>query len=238
MRIIHLTSTESTNLDARRLAEAADFGPLWVLAEEQTGGRGRRGRNWVSPKGNFYGSFLFPTDKPPAQRSLYSFVIALGIYEALKEVHMAGDFNLKWPNDLLLGGAKISGMLLETGLTHQQAWVVAGIGVNLSSSPKDTPYPATHLGAFLDSVSQPHEFLSNLSERINHWKSVFEISGFEPIREAWLEGAANIPGPVNVRLPDDTFEGMAIDLKHDGALQVRLANGTIRQVHAGDVFPG
>lgn len=238
MRIIRLTSTESTNLDARRLAEGADFGPLWVLAETQTGGRGRRGRNWVSPKGNFYGSFLFPTDKTQVQRSLYSFVMALGIYEALKEVHMAGDFNLKWPNDILLGEAKISGMLLETGLTHQQAWVIAGIGVNLVSSPINTPYPATHLGAYQDDVPQPDEFLNHLSERISHWKSVFETSGFAPIRDAWLERAANIPGPVTVRLPDETFEGRAIDLNHDGALQVQLANGTKRQVHAGDVFPG
>lgn len=237
MRIIHLDTTGSTNADARALANDADFGPLWIIADEQTAGRGRRGRDWVSPKGNFYGSFLFPTDLPPGQRSLYSFVMALGIIEALRDVQ-PGDYQLKWPNDVLLNGAKISGMLLETGQTHRQSWVIAGIGINLVSSPDDTPYPATHMESLGQDAPKPYEIINHLAERIDHWISIFDRSGFVPIREAWLNQSANVLGPVTVRLPGETYEGEAIDLNPDGALQVRLANGTIRQVHAGDVFPG
>ncbi len=238
LRIIQLDITGSTNADARKLAAEADFGPLWIIADQQTAGRGRHGRNWVSPKGNFYGSFLFPTEKPTAQRSLYSFVIALGIYDALKAVCADGGFELKWPNDVLLDGAKISGMLLESGSQHHQPWVIAGIGINLISFPDDTPYPAACLAEHSETPVEPHKMLEALSEKINHWKTVFDGKGFGPIRTAWLERAANVPGPVTVRLPDETFEGEARDLELNGALQVRLANGTIRQVHAGDVFPG
>ena len=238
MRVIQLNTTVSTNLDAKRLAGSADFGPVWILADEQTGGRGRQGRSWVSPVGNFYGSYLFPTEQPAAMRSLYSFAIALGLYDALKSLSPDGDFKLKWPNDVLLGNAKLAGMLLETGQTHHQVWVIAGIGVNLVSSPKDTPYPAASLKDAASETIKPAEFLEILNSKTAYWVDKFDRSGFEPIREAWLKAASNIPGPVTVRLPDDSFSGDAIDLGKDGALQVRLANGTIRQVHAGDVFPG
>ena len=238
MRIIQLDITGSTNSDARKLAEQADFGPLWVIANQQNQGRGRRGREWISPKGNFYGSYLFPTDLTPQQRSQYSFVFALAIYDGLKALITDGQFDLKWPNDILLDEGKVSGLLLETGQTHHQAWIIVGIGVNIVSSPKGTPYQATHLSKYSDESIDPIKVQQYLQEQIDHWTSIFETSGFESIRHAWLDRAVNIPGPVTVRLPDETFEGIAEDLKSNGALQVRLANGTIRQIHAGDVFPG
>jgi len=238
LRIIQLDITGSTNADARALAEQADFGPLWVVANQQTQGRGRRGREWTSPKGNFYGSFLFPTDIPPAQRSLYSFVICLGIFDALKDLHPEGRYQLKWPNDVLLGDGKISGMLLETGTTHHHAWVIAGIGINLISRPDDVSYPAACLAEHRELPVEPHQMMESLTASVDHWKSIFEQKGFDAVREAWLKRASNVPGPVTVRLPDETFAGEAIDLAANGALQVKLANGTIRQVHAGDVFPG
>ena len=238
MRFIELESTGSTNVEARRLAENADFGPLWIRADEQTSGRGRRGRDWISPKGNLYCSALFPTDIPMARIGQYSFVAALAAYEALKEIYPGGEFGIKWPNDTLLGSAKISGLLLETGKTHHQSWVIVGIGMNLASHPKDTPYPATSLGAHLEKPARPSEVLEVLSDRFEYWKSKFEREGFDPVRKAWCEAAVNMPGPVTVRLPNEEFEGTAIDMGHNGALQVRLANGTIREVHAGDVYLG
>ncbi len=242
MRLIELDTTESTNDEARRLAQNADFGPVWIRANQQTYGRGRRGRDWVSPKGNLYCSALFATDLPIGRLGQYSFVAALAAYEALLKIHPIGDFGIKWPNDTLLGGAKISGLLLETGKTHHQSWIIVGIGVNLVSHPEDTPYPATSLAAHMDTdvdgALKPKVVLQILSGRFKVWKSKFEREGFEPIRKAWCEAAVNIPGPVTVKLPDEEFEGTAIDMGHNGALQVRLANGTIREVHAGDVYLG
>lgn len=238
MRIIRLETTTSTNSDARKLAENADFGPLWITAQQQIGGRGRNGRNWTSPKGNFYGSCLFPTQLPTQLKSLYSFVAALAVYDTLSEIYPDGDFRLKWPNDLLLNSAKIAGLLLETGQTHSQSWVIVGIGINLLSHPQDVSYPAISLSSVFESSLDPERTLAGLSENFEIWKTKFETQGFEPIRKVWLKRALNVPGRVTVRLPDETFSGDAIDLESDGALKVRLANCTIRQVHAGDVYPG
>jgi len=208
------------------------------MAREQTGGKGRRGRKWVSPPGNFYGSHLFPTEIDAARRGLYSFVAALAVYDALTEFCSDAALELKWPNDVLLGGAKLSGLLLETGQTHTQSWIIIGIGINLISSPSDLPYAATHLSETADVLPSPGAVYDALSRKMEYWKKEFETKGFEPIRNAWLNRAANIPGKVVVRLPDETFEGEALDLLANGALQVQLANGSKRQVHAGDVYPG
>lgn len=238
MRVIELDSVGSTNAEAKALAEQAEFGPLWIRADQQTGGRGRNGRKWVSPTGNLYASYLFPTETSISQIGLYSFVAALSVYDCLRKYHPDGEWGLKWPNDVLLGRSKICGMLLETGKTHQQSWVVLGIGINIISHPDDTPYLATSLQEHISKSPDPASMLNELSAAFSYWKSIFEHQGFEPIRTAWRERAINIPGPVSVRLPAETFDGQAIDLRENGALQVRLANGTIRDIHAGDVFLG
>lgn len=238
MRHIHLDITDSTNQDAKKRAGEADFGPLWITAGQQTLGRGRTGRDWISPKGNFYGSHLFPTDLRPDQRGLYSFAAALAVFDTVSELCPNADLTLKWPNDVLLGGAKLSGLLLETGQTHTQAWVIMGIGINVASYPEGLDYAATSLSSLSGETVTLEKLRIKLVDKIDHWKRTLEISGFRPLRVVWLDRAANVPGKVNVRLPTESFSGEAVDLGQDGSLHVRLANGTIRQVHAGDVFPG
>lgn len=238
MRIIHLDSTGSTNQEARKLAEQADFGPLWIRADQQSSGRGRTGREWVSPSGNLYASHLFPTDQPLNALGQYSFVAALAVYDCLRSVYPKGDFGLKWPNDALLNREKISGLLLETGKTHHQSWVIVGVGINLVSHPKLAAYPATSLAVHIDDTPLTKMVLSKLVETFDHWRKRYEREGFAPIKDAWLAGAVNVPGPVRVRLPSEEFEGEAMGLSDIGALQVRLPNGTIRDVHAGDVYLG
>lgn len=238
MRHIQLDITKSTNQDAKNLAAEADFGPLWVTAKQQTIGRGRNGREWISPAGNFYGSCLFPSGLKAQCIGLYSFAAALAVVETLSDLCPDGEFGLKWPNDILLGGAKVSGILLEAGQTHDQAWVIAGIGINLASHPKDLPYAAAHLEQVSNMPTDFEALLKILDQRFGAWRTVLEEKRFSAIRDAWLARAVNFPGKVNVRLPNESFEGQAVDLGLDGALHVRLANGTIRRVHAGDVFPG
>ncbi len=238
MRIIELDIAGSTNAEARQLADAADFGPLWIRANQQTVGRGRRGRNWTSPLGNLYASTLFPTNKSMSDLGHYSFVAAIAVHETLNQIFPSGNFAIKWPNDILLDKAKISGLLLETGKTHHQSWVVVGIGINIVSHPADTPYPATSLAEHQEDVPSVQDVMALLTDRFSNWHARYENQGFEAIRSAWLSRAADFMGPVTVRLADETFSGQAIDMDEKGALQVRLANGTIRAVHAGDVFLG
>ena len=243
MKFITLDEVDSTNAEAKLLAEVGERGPLWIKAHRQTSGRGRRGREWVSVKGNLYCSGLYSHAGAIQDAAKMSFAAALAVAETLKHYIPESKVNLKWPNDVLVEGKKISGILLEGG----PDWFVVGIGMNLTSHPHDTDYIATHLLEHVDPsllegaepvMTGTDAVLAILSSRFNFWSDVFLEKGFVPIREAWLGWATNIPGPVTVRLSNEVFSGQAIDLDENGALRVSLENGTIRTVHAGDVFFG
>ena len=247
MRFISLDEVDSTNAQAKRLAEQGDFGPLWIRADKQSAGRGRRGREWTSETGNLFCSGLYPHDGTPQQAAQLSFVAALAVADTLAYYVPNDLISLKWPNDVLLNGKKTSGILLERGQTHHLGWCVIGIGVNLTHHPEETEFAATHL---LDHIPEellnrpepiftgPDAFLSSLAAMFSDYLVLFKEDGFEPIQRLWTERAHNIPGPVTVRLPNETFQGEALGLDSNGALRVKLSNGTIRDIHAGDVFFG
>ncbi|MGJ8564650.1 MAG: biotin--[acetyl-CoA-carboxylase] ligase [Alphaproteobacteria bacterium] len=247
MRFITKDAVASTNEEVKAYAEQGDLGPLWVRAVSQTSGRGRRGRIWASDAGNLYCTGLYPDNGDARHSALLSFVAALAVYDLVTTYVEASKVSLKWPNDVLIRGAKTSGILLESGCFNDQSWIAIGIGVNLMSHPKETEFPATHVAAHMSdaALSGPEPIMTGaaaaqaiLAARFDHWRSAFIAEGFAPIRDAWLERANGVPGRVSVRLPSETFEGEALSLGHNGELQVRLANGTITDVHAGDVFFG
>ena len=248
MRFISLDEVDSTNAQAKRLAENADFGPLWIRADKQSAGRGRRGREWTSKKGNLFCSGLYPYEGLPQQAAQMSFAAALAVADTLKHYVPHETVSLKWPNDALLAGKKTAGILLEVGQTHHQKWMVVGIGINLTHHPENTEYPATHVLEHIsaEDLSESENVMTGgaqavlaiLAQRFDHWRHILDSKGFEPIGQAWTERAHNIPGHVTVRLPNETFTGEALGLDANGALRVRLENGTIRDIHAGDVFFG
>ena len=243
MKFITLDHVDSTNAEVVRLAKEGELGPLWVRANSQTQGRGRRGREWVSQKGNLYCSGLFPHSGTIQEAARMSFVAALAVADCLGNYVAEDKVSLKWPNDVLIDGLKTSGILLESGKGH----VIVGIGINLVSHPQLTPFPATHvlehIGAeLLNSpepiMSGPDAVLAVLANRFDYWSNLASEEGFVSISKAWLARAHNVPGQVKVRLPKEEFSGQALGLDENGALRVRLDNGTIRYVHAGDVFFG
>lgn len=243
LKFITLDQIDSTNAEVKRLAQAGQRGPLWVRANQQTEGRGRRGREWVSQKGNLYCSGLYPHDGSLQDAARMSFVAALAVAECLEAYIAADKINLKWPNDILVEGKKASGILLEGG----QGWFIVGVGINLLSHPINTEFPATHLLEHIEAVlldqpepilTGPDTVMAGLAQRFNFWRNIILDKGFEAISKAWVSRAYNIPGEVTVRLPKEQFSGQAQGLDENGALRVRLENGTIRHVHAGDVFFG
>lgn len=247
MRFISLDAVDSTNLEAKRYAEQGDFGPLWIRADKQSAGRGRRGRDWTSDAGNLFCSGLYPYEGTAHQSAQMSFAAALALADTLEHYVPKERISLKWPNDVLLAGLKTAGILLETGQTHHQKWMVVGIGVNLTHHPEATEFPATHVMAHVldENLNGPEPIMTGaqavlaiLANRFDHWKNILLTKGFEPIGRAWESRAHNIPGPVNVRLPNESFTGEALGLDANGALRVKLSNGTIREIHAGDVFFG
>lgn len=239
MRFIHKHRTASTNIDARKFAEVGEFGPLWVYSDIQEDGRGRRGRAWDSPEGNLYASHLFGFDAKLVQPGWFSFVAALAVYDTLETYNSGAEIRLKWPNDVLVGGRKVSGILLESGRKGSKNWMIVGIGINIAAPPKSANETATYLEKFSTKpVPTPQEVLQALSESFLHWQRVLYHQGFDPIRQAWQSASQGIPGPVTVSLRADSFQGYAEGLDKTGALRVRLPDGEARLVHAGDVYFG
>lgn len=235
---IVLDSVGSTNAEALRHAP----GPAWVVAGEQTEGRGRRGRPWASPKGNFYGSLILAPKGAPDQVALRSFAAALALHEAC--VGLTGSpqaFALKWPNDVLLNGGKLAGILLESASAGQGvAHLVIGIGVNLISAPDPSQVepgavpPVCLLGETGLRIT-PGGFLDHLAPAFARWEAALATQGFAPVRAAWLDRAARLGEPIRARIGADTHEGLFETIDSTGAL-VLNQGGRRRTIPAAEVF--
>jgi BirA family biotin operon repressor/biotin-[acetyl-CoA-carboxylase] ligase len=236
LTIHRLATVGSTNDEARRLAEADAPEGTWVVADEQTGGRGRRGRAWASPPGNLYSSLLLRPPGPMTALTALSFVAAVAVGEALLTLQSTLPVAYKWPNDVLVGGRKICGILLESG--GAPAWVVVGIGLNVAHHPDDLERPATSLAAAGLPISVDAAMAAlgrTLENTYLRWREL----GFEPVRQAWLARAVGVGAPIVVRLPDREIAGRFAALDNDGALLLDLADGRRLRIDAGDVFlPG
>jgi BirA family transcriptional regulator, biotin operon repressor / biotin---[acetyl-CoA-carboxylase] ligase len=207
----------------------------WVIADRQTAGRGRRGRAWGDGAGNLMASVIVRANGAVQQ---LSFVAALALLAALEEEKGQGSetpaprFWLKWPNDVLLDGAKVSGILLERAGNA----LVIGFGANLAQHPAETERPATSLAAAGLPVPTPMAFLARLMPAFAHYRRLWEDEGFEAIRSLWLARAAGLGDRVTARLGSETLEGRFEGLESDGALTLRTDDDSLRAIHAGEVF--
>lgn len=241
--ILLLDQTDSTNAEARRRADAGETGPLWIVARRQTAGRGRRGRQWESQDGNLFSTLMQLTRKSPAEAAQVTFVAALAIADLLDAWAPASLVTIKWPNDVMLAGQKASGVLVESG-AHESGglWLAVGIGINLVSAPVGTERPATALAHHLrgDAASPPtiEAASAKLAAAFDVWMTRWETLGFQPILDAWSARTAGLDGPAVARLGRETIEGRAEGVGPDGALKLRLADGSLRLISAGDVFFG
>ncbi len=241
--ILLLDHTDSTNADARRRADAGETGPLWVVARRQSDGRGRRGRAWNSEGGNLFATLLLVTRKAPVEAAQVTFVAALAVADLLDGWAPASLVTIKWPNDVMLAGEKAAGVLVESG-SHAAGglWLAVGIGVNLAHAPGGTERPATALVHHLrgDVTAPPTVELAaaRLAEAFDIWMTRWETLGFEPVLDAWRARTPGLDGPAVARLGRETVEGRAEGVAPDGALKLRLADGSLRLISAGDVFFG
>jgi BirA family biotin operon repressor/biotin-[acetyl-CoA-carboxylase] ligase len=225
-RLLELDAVGSTNDEAAARAAAGEGPGLAILARTQNAGRGRRGRTWISPEGNLHLSLLVDPGRPMPEAAQLSFVAALALAEALPI-----PAECKWPNDVLVGGKKIAGLLLEgagTGL------VIVGIGVNLADHPPESLVPATSLAAQGVTIA-PCAFLIPLLERFDFWRRLWAEQGFAAIRAPWLARARGLGGKIVARLPNEELEGTFQGLDQDGALLL-ATGGELRRVLAADIF--
>lgn len=237
VRLFVLDETDSTNDEARRLIDSGERGPLWIVARQQTKGRGRLGREWVSPKGNLHASFIFGGFESVPVAPQLGFVAGVAAMRALRAVAGAQAFLLKWPNDLLLDRAKLGGILLEC-VDRAGPIAILGIGVNIAEAPGDLPYAAVALSALGASAPSPEAFFAALSDSL---VDVLEIwrggEGFSQIREEWLSRAAGIGEQIRIALTNETLDGKFDTIDASGRLVLTI-DGKARAIEAGDVLLG
>ncbi len=238
--IVEVETIDSTNAEVLRRAAAGATGPLWLRADEQTSGRGRRGRAWTSVPGNHYASLLLTIEGSPASLTELGFVTGLAIHDTLADVldGTARSIAIKWPNDILIDGAKVSGLLLESSGTGTPGrWAVAvGIGINIASHPEGTPYDATHVNAHGVTVT-PSQVFARLVRAFATWHREWRSGGgFAPVLEAWKARAAGIGAPVRVDFGDRVLVGRFRDIDRHGALILETSGGEDERILAGDLF--
>jgi BirA family biotin operon repressor/biotin-[acetyl-CoA-carboxylase] ligase len=211
------------------------------MALEQTAGRGRRARAWVSPRGNFHGTLLLHPDAPPDQAALRSFVAALALRDALAVLCPTADLSLKWPNDVSVNGGKVAGILLESATSGGMVRHLAvGIGVNLIAAPgrevveERALVPVSVLGETGIHLS-PEALLSKLGPAFQHWDNLLITQGFGPLRDAFLASAARLGEKITARTGKDTHHGVFETIDLQGNL-ILTTNGTSRAISAADIF--
>jgi BirA family transcriptional regulator, biotin operon repressor / biotin---[acetyl-CoA-carboxylase] ligase len=236
-RIEEVAEIDSTNEGMRQRAAAGAPEGLVLRAEAQTAGRGRRGRGWNSPPGNLYVSLLVRPDCAPVVGATLGFVAAIALGDVLRDLTPAPVLH-KWPNDVLVGGGKITGMLLEaaTRPDGKLDWLVLGLGVNIVSHPDGGIHPATDLVVSGGRAIAPKRLLDRFLTGFGPAYDTWSRSGFGAVRQAWLAHAAGIGDRVVARLEHEEISGRFADLDTDGTLVMTLDGGNQRRIAAGDVF--
>ena len=235
---MHLGRVDSTQAEAARRATELP-GPTWITADEQTAGRGRRGRAWLWSKDNFTATLLLRPTEAPEELALRSFVAALALFDAFAQATgRAETFALKWPNDVLLNGGKVAGILLES--QGQGTHLAIGIGVNLVEAPKadqleEGAVPPVNLADETGTRVVPGEFLQLLAPAYAKYEAQFTTYGFAPIRDAWLSRAAKLGEVITARAAGKETQGTFETIDDGGNLVLSTAKGRVA-IAAADVF--
>ncbi len=225
----------STNDEMMRQAHEDAPDGHWILAHVQTSGRGRRGSDWLSQRGNLFCSTLVRFSAGQFLHAQVSFVTALAVHEVIS--NYVPSAHVKWPNDILCTGQKIAGILLEAHMqAHKHGWVVIGIGVNLAHTPQNLARRVTSIAQENGTAPAALVFAGQLAVSFAQWRNAWERGGFEEIRHAWLARATGIGTRIRVDLGAEQLFGVFEDLAQDGALILRLDTGAHRVVHAGEIF--
>lgn len=234
IQVLRYATIDSTNLEAARLVATGQSESVWLLADEQTAGRGRANRNWHSAQGGLYSTLLYVDDIDQTFASQLSLVMALAVYETLSEFIPSQKLSLKWPNDCLVDGAKISGILAEACGTGPLQ-IAIGCGINVNSAPGDMPYPVTCVCSHAPQATVATAF-TGLMKHTSQWLNVWQRGkGFDVVRETWVSRADPLGSTLKVSTGSGDMCGQFIGLAPDGALLLKVEAGQTRRVYAGDV---
>lgn len=225
---------DSTSSEVRRRAKAGEFGPLWIAARQQTAGRGRLGRHWVSPPGNLFTTALFVEPGGLAQAARIPFAAGLAVHDVCRSILPDVDFRLKWPNDVRVDGAKLCGILVESGETNNLTWIAVGFGLNVQTAPQaEQPTSSLHALGAVPGLTAEHvldALRPAFSQRLGEARKAFP-----GLLRAWQARTEGLGQTVRAGPPDARLEGVFEGLSDDGGLIMRLPNGATHTIRAGDV---
>lgn len=231
---------ESTNNIAVQAAIGGQQSPLWVIAGRQTGGRGRKGRTWVSEPGNLYTSLVFRPQLAPKDLTALPYVAALSVRDAVIALGASSaEAQCKWPNDILLNGKKVSGILIESSARSAEKldYIVIGIGINLAHFPSNAAFPATSLKEQLGKLATPQQAIQALARSLRARLDVWDVNDFDPVREEWTACAWGLGQTRVVSTASESFEATLIGLDENGGLLAKTPEGIVREIVAADIFP-
>ncbi len=231
--VLQFDTLDSTSLEAKRLAEAGEAGPVWIMAVHQSAAYGRRQRAWEQRAGDLATTLLFEPEAPLERFGQLSFVASLALANALAEFLPTDQIGLKWPNDVLLGGHKCAGILLETVGPR----MAIGIGVNIVTAPDDLAYETAKLTDYCTTPPSPSDLAARNDYHFFKYYDRWLQAGFGTIRDAWQEKAVGLSQNLTVRLPSEEFSGIFEGVDDTGRLILRSGSGK-RTVAAGEVFFG
>lgn len=237
-RLVSFDRVESSTYDeGLARARAGDPGQLWLVTDHQVGGRGRRNRAWISPRGNLATTILAVLDVQPATAATLGFAAGVAMAAALRSLDV--DAALKWPNDVLLSGAKLSGIGLEAeALPNGRLAIVVGIGVNIVGSPQGTPYPATSLAESGSAVSAQQLFAAFSDSWVESFRLWDNGRGMDALRSRWLTYAAGVGKAVSINVGNRTVAGIFETVDENGHLIVLTNEGQRMPIASGEVFFG
>jgi BirA family biotin operon repressor/biotin-[acetyl-CoA-carboxylase] ligase len=236
--VLSFDDVDSTNSEAFRLAQRGERGPLWVVAKRQTAGRGRSGRSWASASGNLFASYLVELACEPMTALQLSLVAGVAAHDALSrlvEPRIAVQLRLKWPNDLMIGGAKLGGILVETSALGGRLVAVVGLGVNLTAAPTDLGRAVVALSD-IGAAPTAVDVMRPLGISFETWRGVWQDgAGFAQVRSAWLARAGAVGEPLSINTGSAQLTGTFQGISDSGALILRDLSGISRQFSFGDV---
>jgi len=236
-RRLHLPEVDSTNDEALRRATSGEGAPFWLTADRQTGGKGRRGRSWISDGGNLFATLVYPAGLLPAEIGRLPLVTAVVVHATLGNLLAENaDLKIKWPNDVLIGGRKISGILIEQHQIGDQALVAIGIGINIQSRPEIENYPTACLADWRADLTADLVW-SELDHQFARWIAVWSAeNGFGSVRTQWLLHAAGFGEAIVIAGEKGSKAGIFDSLDENGYLILRHDDGSVERIATGDVI--
>jgi len=233
--VYQLGATDSTNSEAKRRVATGAFVDCWLVAESQSSGRGRLQKSWVSPAGNLFATALFREPGGLVVASRMPFASALAVSDVALLFAPEADVRLKWPNDVRIDGAKLSGILIETGGSGAETWVAAGIGINVMHAPDAAGQRAASISTLRGDLAVTTDMVLEALRKAFAQRLIQSHEGFDGLRRNWLERAEGLGGTVRVTASGTPVEGVFEDMDMSGALVLRLPDGARQTIRAGDV---